>query len=771
MVLWSAILLIGVSLFWLGEFSPGLFTYAVPSSGIDLTGMATADCHAGKLGSWAYACSPECPCGEGEGDCDSDADCLQGLSCNDDRGSYYGWDSGIDVCEGQKTEEAAPPSPAEEPAGASPAGGCHQGQAGTWSYVCSPTCLCYAGEGDCDSDLDCGGPLVCLDGGGKKYGFDGGIDTCEPPESLSVPKKAAGTTEPKTARGTPGSYTYCSRETPCGPGEGHCSGNDECTTGVCLEDVGSLFGVEPGKNFCVPSGSTYAGRSLQPKGTTFCCGGCVSNCAGKECGTDGCGGTCGTCPQGRCQSGKCVNAPSSSSDKKEGPGTSISGYSCISSAEYRHCPTDDAEDCVTWKCPQNTECNPSGKTARDICLSGSSSCTPGFSCLGDRSYRYCPSYDCNACQYGTCPSASDSCNAKARAWSEICTSSSGSASTETCEGNKLIKQACDGTGTCRKIGEETCRFGCENGKCLYVKVCDIDKDCIDPNEKCVTTERASSEYPGYGECVSKQSSGDTGRECSRDCHCPGGSCVGNRCVNGGSGGTSPGSGGSAEQQEEEAEQPGGSGSTTCSETDGGRNIYTYGTITYVKSDGTTERSADYCLSSTYLVEKYCENGRKQETGVTCPSGYKCFGGRCKESEAEQQEEEAEQPGGSGSTTCSETDGGRNIYTYGTITYVKSDGTTERSADYCLSSTYLVEKYCENGRKQETGVTCPSGYTCSGGRCKLASSGVPGGGGSGCTCPAGMACDANGNCVESGGSAEQREEEAEQPGGSGGTNPG
>lgn len=34
---------------------------------------------------------------------------------------------------------------------------------------------------------------------------------------------------------------------------------------------------------------------------------CTPNCTGKECGSDGCSGSCGTCPTGEtCQNGVCV---------------------------------------------------------------------------------------------------------------------------------------------------------------------------------------------------------------------------------------------------------------------------------------------------------------------------------------------------------------------------------------------------------------------------------------------------------------------------------
>ena len=43
-----------------------------------------------------------------------------------------------------------------------------------------------------------------------------------------------------------------------------------------------------------------------------CVAGCVPDCEGKDCGNDGCGGSCGTCEEGAgCQAGQCVGcAPS-----------------------------------------------------------------------------------------------------------------------------------------------------------------------------------------------------------------------------------------------------------------------------------------------------------------------------------------------------------------------------------------------------------------------------------------------------------------------------
>jgi len=54
---------------------------------------------------------------------------------------------------------------------------CHLGELGGWNY-CSADCKCSAGEGDCDSDDDCGAGLKCVNDVGGAYGFTSTTDVC-----------------------------------------------------------------------------------------------------------------------------------------------------------------------------------------------------------------------------------------------------------------------------------------------------------------------------------------------------------------------------------------------------------------------------------------------------------------------------------------------------------------------------------------------------------------------------------------------------------------
>jgi len=66
------------------------------------------------------------------------------------------------------------------------------------------------------------------------------------------------------------------------------------------------------------------------------------------------------------------------------------------------------------------------------------------------------------------------------------------------------------------------------------------------------------------------------------------------------------------------------------------------------------------------------------------------------------------------STCTDSDGGKNIYVKGTTTF-RGQVYTET----CETSTVVNEYYCQNGEMMTETPTCPSGYTCQDGACKPA----------------------------------------------------
>lgn len=180
-------------------------------------------CHTSRPGSPTF-CSQSCPCDAGEGDCDSDLECATGTYCRADVGANYGWDASVDVC------EALP--------------GCHTSSPGSPTF-CSSSCRCEAGEGDCDSDLECAMGTYCRADVGANYGWSADIDVCE----AWIGCHSSGI-------GTP---TYCSQACPCVAGEGDCDSDAECMPGTfCHMDVGANYGWSPITDVCEALVANYA---------------------------------------------------------------------------------------------------------------------------------------------------------------------------------------------------------------------------------------------------------------------------------------------------------------------------------------------------------------------------------------------------------------------------------------------------------------------------------------------------------------------------------
>ncbi|MEM4598631.1 MAG: hypothetical protein QW400_02980 [Candidatus Diapherotrites archaeon] len=163
-------------------------------------------------------------------------------------------------------------------------------------------------------------------------------------------------------------------------------------------------------------------------------------------------------------------------------------------------------------------------------------------------------------------------------------------------------------------------------------------------------------------------------------------CVNGACVpdGGGSGGTDSG------------QQP------TCSDSDGGRDIFTFGKVTY-----NNQTLSDYCEpgSTSQLTEYYCENNQPKSSVFTCPIGYSCVSGKCA------------QP--SQAAGCTDSDGGKEIFIKGVVEF-----NGNYYPDICTSSGGIMEHYCEtsasgcdtNSVKYYT-TTCPTGYRCIDGACQ------------------------------------------------------
>ena len=699
---WSAVLLVGVALFWASEFYPDAFTVRTAPA-TDVTGMAAADCHVGTLGTWGYRCSSACPCAAGEGDCNADEDCEQGLACNQNRGSSYGFDAGMDICEARGTAEppgtgGQSPNGTQTPSTPS-AGGCHKGQPGSWSYVCSPACPCSAGEGDCDSDADCADQLVCLDGGGRRYGWEKGFDTCELSDGDSE-EKENGTTQAKTTPKTLGSYGYCSKERKCNEGEGPCGSNGDCATGVCLEDVGKLFGVEAGKNFCVPAGFEFAGRPLISTGTSFVldspsyAGGskdpCQNYCTGSGYMEGVCWpqpicpaqsiqpqGTSGLCTTGRCcckqsdpptavtcrcqtssgytcykQNGEperswmCMPGYTCQNGKVplcQGSGTSTSGreINCNDGADNDN---DGATDCADTDCSNNMACQ---------------KCTPGWTCSKDGKNREYRNADCSgvvqSCGSGTCVNGQCQMGSQSTSCTDM----------QTCQGNNVVHQNRDCTTT-------------------LVKACTAGQTCI--GGACTNTGGSGTScqdsYYCQGNVVIRRRS-----DCTTVVFqtCPSGqTCMGGLCI-------VPRSGSGSGSSSSSSCNPPCVLGMTC-----------MGGLCVVQRSGSSCQDSWYCWGNMVMHRlSNCQENIAQ----TCSSGQSCIGGACRASSS------------GSSSSCNPP------CTFGYT---------------CMGGLCIIQR-SSSGSSSSCNPPCTFGYTCMGGLCIVpkssgsSGSGSSGGGCSGGTC--------------------------------------
>jgi hypothetical protein len=169
-------------------------------------------------------CSAQCPCDVGQGDCDSSAECRPGLACVANAGPKYGLPSNYDVCEA--------PSACADFSAANP----------SKVFCTNPDCPCTYGEGDCDTDQQCGGELVCRTNAGYAVGLPDNYDICVYPTDTGC--NVYDPASPST--------TFCSTACPCDLGEGDCDSDAECRPGLkCKANVGSHFGLPADYDVCV----------------------------------------------------------------------------------------------------------------------------------------------------------------------------------------------------------------------------------------------------------------------------------------------------------------------------------------------------------------------------------------------------------------------------------------------------------------------------------------------------------------------------------------
>ena len=173
----------------------------------------------------------------------------------------------------------------------------------------------------------------------------------------------------------------------CGvcPSDCPCEGKDVCNQGSCCTPVtcvgeGLVCGTWPdacGGEIKCGTCVTWSGSFCTPEGQCAC----VSTCAGKECGTDGCGGFCGDCPLGTtCSQAQACEPVSCSSDFECGAFGMICDsldLVCVDCISAWHCGEDQV--CMSGVCVDVTPC----AADADCPPAGEPLCAlPGGYCVG-----------------------------------------------------------------------------------------------------------------------------------------------------------------------------------------------------------------------------------------------------------------------------------------------------------------------------------------------------------------------------------------------------
>ena len=218
---------------------------------------------------------------------------------------------------------------------------------------------------------------------------------------------------------------------------------------------------------------------------------CRAQCVGKECGSDGCGGSCGTCVAGQeCSgSGKCEDT-------------------CVTDCSGKGCGDDGCGgSCGT--CVAGQECSGSGK-CEDTCVTDCS----GKECGDDDCGGSCG--DCelgSACEDGACVECKPDCDDKV-CGDDGCDGSCGVCPTgKVCGVSGQCEEPCVAECLGKECGDDGCGGSC--AECVQGYYCDQDFKCVEGCQP-VCDGKACGDDGCGGVCG----------ECTAPAVCEAGQCVG-----------------------------------------------------------------------------------------------------------------------------------------------------------------------------------------------------------------------------------------------------
>jgi len=315
--------------------------------------VCSGDCDCGPAescratsSSGVSVCVPGEPCGGGaciegvcRGPCDDDCDCGEGNTCV---GTSL---AGLSVCVPGARDCSAPPPPPPPPPPECGGVDCDDGNACTEDFCEDDLCLSRPVP---DSILRCAGdvqqscergrlvtsncPEICQAEGQNVYGGCSDALRCIcglVDEPCDTARRACGSDDDL--------FT-------CDPSEGFWrlrSCDDLCVAGGFTRSTDDCGPGSDGMDSCTCCNAMCAGRECGDDGCGGSCGTCVGaercvdgqcrtcGCEGRRCGSDGCGGSCGSCSGGAvCRDGAC-ECPSGCRQRSVCCGGGLCGGDCV----------------------------------------------------------------------------------------------------------------------------------------------------------------------------------------------------------------------------------------------------------------------------------------------------------------------------------------------------------------------------------------------------------------------------------------------------------
>ena len=328
--------------------------------------------------------------------------------------------------------------------------------------TCADDCgkMFACGDGNCQGNEN---PESCVEDCGK---YVCGNHVCEPGEGVDeCPVDCDSDCGDCKCEGDE-SFLNCPVD--CGwCGDGYCSpcSNLGETAGTCIPDccIPDCTGKQCGPDGCLGScGECPTEQYLCTDGQCIC----QPDCVNKVCGSDGCGGTCGDCPCGNsCQEGACVfSACSGKQCGSDGCGGSCGNCPAGTTCSNGQCvcaPNCSGKQCgpngcggSCGGCPANHVCDAAGHC---ICQPNCAGKECGSNGCGGSCSPGCPSYKtCNGagkcdCKPGACGGGCPGCAWDWECVNNYCQCKTPSCDLQICCGNSppwTVSWSASGGATC-----------------------------------------------------------------------------------------------------------------------------------------------------------------------------------------------------------------------------------------------------------------------------------------------------------------------------------